>query len=161
MSSKGKDDLWIEVLNKSGTVMVNVAGGSMSPALNVGNKVYVELSHRASYRIGDIVVFPVADSLMIHRIVSSLPTPKGKLFVHKGDKARVMAFGLVRQEQVLGKAVRVKRGSKEIPVSSLPQPGVIRLLSPLYSLLALERYVAIWLKKCLFRSLLLCHRIRT
>ena len=149
MNSGAKNDLWIEVLKKSGTAMVTVAGGSMSSALNVGDKVYVERGRPASYRKGDIVVFPVANSLMIHRIVGSFPTPKGKFFVHKGDKANVMAFGLFKQEQILGRAVRVKKDSKEISVSSLPQLRVIRLLAPLYTLLAIERCVIALLKRCL------------
>lgn len=149
MNSGAKNDLWIEVLKKSGTAMVTVAGGSMSPLLDVGDKVYVERGRPASYRKGDIVVFPVANSLMIHRIVSSFSILKGKFFVHKGDKANIMAFGLIKQEQILGRAVRVKKGKEEIAAFSLLHPRAVRLLAPLYSLLAIERYVISGLKRCL------------
>ena len=152
MNNGSKNDLWIETLKRSGTAMVTVAGGSMSPLLDVGDKVYVERGRPESYRIGDTVVFPVADSLMIHRIVGSFSGPKGKLFVHKGDKANVMAFGLIKQKQILGKAVKVKKGKEEIAAFSLLHPRAVRLLAPLYSLLAIGRYVIALLKRLAFNG---------
>jgi signal peptidase I len=150
MNSGAKNDLWIEALKKSGTAMVTVAGGSMSPLLDIGDKVYVEFSRPASYRIGDTVVFPVPNSLMIHRIVGSFPTLKGKFFVHKGDKANIMAFGVIKQEQILGRAVKIKKGKEEIAAFSLLHLRAVRLLAPLYFLLAIGRYVIAGLKRLAF-----------
>jgi hypothetical protein len=60
-----------------------------------------------------------------------------------------MAFGMIKQEQVLGRAIIAKKDGKIILVSSLPRPRAIRLQSPFYSLLALERCVVSWLKRYL------------
>jgi signal peptidase I len=148
-SSEAKIDLWIEALKKSGFGMAVIASWSMSPVLNFGDKVYVRIDATSYYGIGDIIVFPVTDSLMIHRIVGSLWTPQGKFFIHKGDNASAMAFGMIKQEQVLGRAIIAKKDGKIILVSSLPRPRAIRLQSPFYSLLALERCVVSWLKRYL------------
>lgn len=148
-SKEAKRDLWIEALKTLGIGLATVAGDCMSPVLNVGDKVYVKLSDPSYYRTGDIVVFPVADSLMMHRIVGSLWTPQGKLFMHRGDETSAMAFGLVKQEQILGRIIIGTKDSKVILASSLPKPWTIRLLSPFYSLLALDRCVVIWIQKCL------------
>ena len=124
--------LWIEDLKQSGFGMATIASGSMSPVLNVGDKVYVKFSDRSNYKIGDIIVFPVADSLMVHRIVGKLWTPKGKYLIHKGDHAGARA-GLVKQDLILGKPVALKKDNKVITVSSLPKPRTIMLFSPFYS----------------------------
>jgi hypothetical protein len=88
---------------------------------------------------------------MMHRIVGSLWTPHGKLIVHRGDKASAMAFGLIRQERILGRLIVVKKDSKVVLASSLPKPRAIGLLSLVYSLLALERCVLVWLRKVAIR----------
>lgn len=142
-SNEAQRDLWIEALKESGFGMASVASGSMSPVLNVSDKVYVKFDVQPEYKIGDIVVFPVADSLMMHRIVGSLWTPQGRLFIHKGDAASAMAFGLVKQEQILGRPIIVKKDSEVMSVSSFSKPRVIRLLSPLYSLLVM----VLWLRR--------------
>jgi len=58
-----------------------------------------------------------------------------------------MAFGLIREERILGRLITVKKDSKIVSVSSLPKPRAIGLLSLVYSLLALERCVLVWLRK--------------
>ncbi len=146
-SNEAETDLWIETLRRLGFGMVTVAGGSMSPVLEVGDKAYVELSEPSCCRVGDIVVFPAADSLIMHRVVGSLRTPHGKLIVHRGDNSGAMAFGLIREERILGRLITVKKDSKVVSVSSLPKPRAIGLLSLVYSLLALERCVFVWLRK--------------
>ncbi len=146
-SNEAETDLWIESLRRLGFGIATVAGGCMSPVLEVGDKAYVELSEPSSCRIGDIVVFPVADSLTIHRVVGSLWTPDGKLIVHRGDKSGAMAFGVIREERILGKLITVKKDSKVVSVSSLAKPRAIRLLSLVYSFLALERCALVWLRK--------------
>ena len=128
--------LWIEDFKRSGFGMASIASGSMSPVLNVGDKVYVKFSDRSNYKIGDIIVFPATDSLMVHRIMGKLWTPKGKYVIHKGDHAGAKA-GLVKQDQILGKPIVLKNDDKVIPVSSLPKPRTIILCSPFYSVLAM------------------------
>ena len=122
----------------------------MSPVLDVGDKAYVKLCDPSCCRAGDIVVFPVADSLMMHRIVGRLWTPHEKLIVHKGDTASAMAFGLIKQERILGRVIIVKKDSKIVLAPALPKPRAIGLLSRVYSLLALERCVLVWLESSLF-----------
>ena len=119
--NQAEPDLWIETLKRSGFGIATVAGGCMSPVLDVGDKAYVELSDPSCCRVGDIVVFPVADSLTLHRIVGRLWTPHGKLLVHRGDKASSMAFGLIRQERILGRLIIVKRDRKVVLASAAPQ----------------------------------------
>ena len=128
--------LWIEDLKRSGFGMATIASGSMSPVLNAGDKVYVKFSDRTNYKVGDIIVFPVNDSLMTHRIVGKLWTPKGKYVIHKGDHAGARV-GLVKQNKILGKPVVLKKDDKVIPVSSLPKPRTIMLFSLFYSALAM------------------------
>lgn len=150
-SNEAETDLWIETLRRSGFGIATAAGGCMSPVLDVGDKAYVKLCDPSCCRAGDIVVFPVADSLMMHRIVGRLWTPHEKLIVHKGDTASAMAFGLIKQERILGRVIIVKKDSKIVSASALPKPRAIGLLSRVYSLLALERCVLVWLRKLAIR----------
>lgn len=133
---------WIEASRESGFGLATVVSGSMSPVLNVGDKVYVKFADQKKYCIGDVVVFPASDHLTVHRIVGKFFTQKGTLFVHKGDAAKLMAVGIVKQEHILGTAIIVRKGSEVIPVSS-HLSKTIRVLSPFYSLLA----AVLWLRR--------------
>jgi signal peptidase I len=57
---------WIEASRESGFGLATVVSGSMSPVLNVGDKVYVKFSDQINYRIGDVVVFPTPPDSSSH-----------------------------------------------------------------------------------------------
>lgn len=135
--------LWITALKESGFGLATVVSGSMAPVLNVGDKVYVKLAAQTNYELGDIVVFSVADSLMVHRIVGRFWTPQGRLYIHRGDAAGIMAFGIVKQEHILGSAIIAQKDGKIISISSLYKPREIRYLSLFYSLMPM----VLWLKR--------------
>lgn len=157
--NEAQTDRWIETFRRSGFGIATVASGSMSPVLDIGDKAYVELSDPSRCRVGDIVIFPVDDSLMMHRIVGSLWTPHGKLIVHRGDNAGALAFGLVRQERILGRLIFVKKDYNVVLASSLPKPRAIGLSRLVYSLLALERCVRVWLRKVAIRLRAMGHKL--
>jgi hypothetical protein len=84
--------------------------------------------------------------LTVHRIVGKILTPKGIFLVHKGDAARLMAVGTVKQEHILGTAIIAYKDSRVISVSHHPSK-IVRVLSPFYSLLA----TALWLRRMILR----------
>lgn len=126
-------DLWIAALRQSGYGVAKIATGSMSPLLETGDIVYIRFDEQSKYRTGDIVVFPVFNSLMVHRIAGRLWTPRGVFIIHRGDRAGLMNFGLVREDQILGKPVIVQKEGQSMKISSLSESGSYSILSLFYS----------------------------
>jgi signal peptidase len=74
-------------------------GGSMSPAINLGDMIITSGVNTADLKAGDIITFKESTSIITHRIAEV--TPDG--FVTKGDANDNADVNLVKPEQVIGK----------------------------------------------------------
>ena len=83
-------------LASSGVAQVRVAGGSMSPTVELGASVRVM---RRAPRVGDVVLLASPGGYTLHRLVARL----GPRFVHAGDAPRSEG-GLCRAGDVLAVA---------------------------------------------------------
>jgi len=74
-------------------------GGSMSPAINLGDMIITSGVNPADIKSGDIITFREAKSIVTHRVVEV--TPEG--FVTKGDANDNNDVNKVKSEQIVGK----------------------------------------------------------
>jgi signal peptidase I len=100
---------------QNNTTAVFCRGESMRPLFRPGDRILVVACRAEDVRQGDVLIFiaPGQDECIIHRVVSTGPDG----IRTKGDANPYRdAWGL-RQEDIVGRAVSVERGSRVIPVS--------------------------------------------
>ena len=86
------------VLSLRGEAWITVAGGSMSPTVQIGERVrIVPCTHAYP---GDVVLFGGGDHLLLHRVLARLP---GGRFVHAGDCPGALP-GLAHERNLVGRA---------------------------------------------------------
>lgn len=82
-----------------------VTSGSMSPAIQTGDVIFVYETAPASLETGDIVAFdasPGDDDIVTHRIIDVVENENGMGYVTKGDANENPDPGVVRPGQVIG-----------------------------------------------------------
>jgi len=82
-----------------------VAGGSMSPALNLGDMVIASKVSPDVIREGDIIEFRQGEMMVIHRVIDIEETEGSKFFITKGDANSVADMDPVSPEQVKGRVM--------------------------------------------------------
>ncbi|HUV52658.1 MAG TPA: signal peptidase I [Dehalococcoidia bacterium] len=82
-----------------------VAGGSMSPALNLGDMVIASKVSPDVIREGDIIEFRQGEMMVIHRVIEIQETEGSKFFITKGDANSVADMDPVSPEQVKGRVM--------------------------------------------------------
>jgi len=82
-----------------------VAGGSMSPALNLGDMVIASKVSPDVIREGDIIEFRQGEVMVIHRVIEVQETEGSKFFITKGDANRVADMDPVSPKQVKGRVM--------------------------------------------------------
>jgi hypothetical protein len=104
--------------------VIEVAGGSMSPSLVVGDKVRVEpLAPDGPLVPGDVVLIAPEDgsALLIHRVMHAFVEDGRPMIVHQGD-APSSTFGICARDAVIGRAVTLVAD----PPRGLPAPSHAR-----------------------------------
>lgn len=101
-------DMIHEVLRKSGKVQLKLLGDSMAPAIKSGHTITVESCDPEAVRIGDIVVFKMGKSLVVHRVTEIRHNHKELKFLTKSDN-----FGeaprLISGHEIVGKVIKTSR----------------------------------------------------
>jgi signal peptidase len=82
-----------------------VAGGSMSPALKLGDMVVVAKVSPDVIREGDIIEFRQGEMMVIHRVIEIQETEGSKFFITKGDANSIADIDPVSPEQVKGRVM--------------------------------------------------------
>jgi len=82
-----------------------VAGGSMSPALHLGDMVIVAKTSPDTIKEGDIIEFRLEEMMVIHRVIDIRETEGSKFFITKGDANDNPDAAPVSPEQVKGKVM--------------------------------------------------------
>lgn len=84
-----------------GYSIATVVSGSMEPTLSVNDMIITEAED--DYEEGDILVFLVGDTLIAHRAIEK--TDAG--YITKGDYNNTADRGLVTQERIKGKVIKI------------------------------------------------------
>lgn len=82
-----------------------VAGGSMSPALKLGDMVIVAKTSPDVIKESDIIEFRQGEMMVIHRVIEIQETEGSKFFITKGDANDNPDAAPVSPEQVKGKVM--------------------------------------------------------
>ena len=112
------NELWVQLCTATSTCWLPVLTDSMMPLLQPGDQVQVSKIVAEEVRFGDIVVFRRGDELIVHRVLKKWHTANGVHFSEKGDAG--YAYGLISAGNVVGRVIRVKKGTKTLDLNSLP-----------------------------------------
>jgi len=96
---------------------IRVSGNSMWPFLRDRDTVTVKPCSRA-VRLGDIAVYFAGEVLLIHRVVKVRRSREGAELRTKGDFALGCDPAVVKEADLLGRAVAVTRGKTHIDLES-------------------------------------------
>jgi len=99
-----------EVLQRTGRVVIRVYGTSMLPALWPGDIVFFGTCDPGCVVTGDVLLCCCDDRLLVHRVRAVLRHGGDLHFVTQGDTQRGCDRP-IRAQQVLGRAVWVRRGA--------------------------------------------------
>ena len=78
----------------------------MRPAIKAGCKVRVEPVNCDEIKLGDIIIFEVADNFVIHRIIGKFVNDREMHFLQKGDNS--FGGGVIFFKQIIGRVKEVK-----------------------------------------------------
>ena len=103
-----------EILGQGHLLRFQAGGQSMWPFIRAGDLLTVEPITTNTLKIGDIVFCRLSENrLVAHRLIGFTGQDQSLQWVLRGDA--VISFDeIVHSEQVLGRVVRVQRGSKTI-----------------------------------------------
>lgn len=110
-------------LERRGRVSLRVQGASMLPWVRPGDIANIRRVPTDAIRCGDVVLFRRENRLFVHRIIEKSGAPGAAQFRAKGD-AHPTCDGLIEQQELLGRVVRIYRGGRRI---ELDAPGQIAL----------------------------------
>lgn len=105
---------WRSIVGEGVPVEVRVSGGSMRPLLVPGCVLTVQPCDASALRVGDVVVARAGGRAVAHRLVAR--RADGTI-VLRGD-ALVSCDPPVRPDDVLGRAVRVRRGAVSVALQT-------------------------------------------
>ena len=88
-----------------------LAGTSMEPAISSGARVVVDGCAPGAIRVGDLVVYESADTLICHRVLRRRHAPGGGELLTKGDRLRVPPVW-VAATSVIGRVVTIETGAR-------------------------------------------------
>ncbi len=81
--------------------------GSMVPVINIGDVVIVHKIPGTEAGLGDIIMFPMGDVKVTHRVVAVQKNTQGNFFLTKGDANSRPDQNLVSEKNVQGKVVMI------------------------------------------------------
>ncbi len=112
-----------QALQSRGRLSLRVQGTSMLPWVRPGDIAMVRQISIENVRCGDIVMFRRENRLFVHRAVKKRGSPDGMELLSKGD-AHPTLDGAVREQELLGRVVRIYRDCRRI---DLDTPGQLAL----------------------------------
>jgi signal peptidase I len=112
-----------EALKRHGRISLRVHGTSMLPWVRPGDIALTRKISSENVRCGDVVLFRREDHLLVHRIVEKRGSLDVAPLLSKGD-AHPASDGIVGEQELLGRVVRIYRGGQRI---NLDAPGQLAL----------------------------------
>ncbi len=117
-------DIWKQTGSEH---LILITGRSMLPLFHPGDRVRVTYSG-ASVQPGEVVVFQQGDGLVVHRVVRVEPRGNPTTVTTKGDN-RLRCDAPVRADDLLGRALVVQQGSREIVLNTATWRWAGRLIA--------------------------------
>jgi signal peptidase I len=117
-------------LQRGGRISLRVQGASMLPWVRPGDIARIGKVSMDAIRCGDVVLFRRENRLFVHRIIEKGGAMDAAAFRAKGD-AHPTCDGIVKQEELLGRVVRLYRGGRRIDLDAPGQLALGRLISQL------------------------------
>lgn len=117
-------------LARSGRVCIRVHGSSMLPWVRPGDVVLVRSAPMNAVRCGDVVLMARDSRFFVHRLIAKGAGSSASGYLVKGD-AHPEPDGVVAEEELLGRVVRIYRGGGRIDLDSPRQLALGLLLSQL------------------------------
>jgi signal peptidase I len=112
-----------DALKRHGRVSLRVYGTSMLPWVRPGDLAVIRIISSENVRCGDIILFRRENHLCVHRIVEKRDSLGAAELLPKGD-AHPTPDGVIREQELLGRVVRIYRGGRRI---NLDTPGHLAL----------------------------------
>jgi len=110
-------------LERRGRVSLRVQGTSMLPWVRPGDIASIRRVSADAIRCGHVVLFRRNSQLFVHRVIEKHGAVGAARFRAKGD-AHPTCDGIVEQQELLGRVVRIYRGRRRI---DLDTPGQLAL----------------------------------
>jgi signal peptidase I len=117
-------------LRLRGHISLRVQGASMLPWVRPGDIARIQKVSMDATRCGDVVLFRRENRLFVHRIIEKGGTVDAAAFRAKGD-AHPTCDGMVEQQELLGRVVRLYRGGRRIDLDAPSQRALGLLISRL------------------------------
>jgi len=90
-------------------------GNSMHPLFKNGQTLMIDCKLSDKIQVGDIVIFKNMERLIAHRVVAICSNNNQRYYIEKGDNQ--LTYGLVRQDDLLGKVTAIDGNKKWLPWS--------------------------------------------
>ncbi len=117
IESKELTESLIEIYKKVGKISsFRCEGRSMLPLIAPGSMVSIEHLPAEKIKLGEIIAFRRSSHLVVHRVLKEYHHQGNLSFLEKGDSN--LRAGIVKEKNVLGKIVKVKRGRKPITLDT-------------------------------------------
>lgn len=124
------DDLTISVIGlwrRSGrSLFMRVGTASMLPLIRPGDRVGIRMIGWERVHPGDIVAFFRGNTVVVHRLIKTERTRKGRCFWQKGDA--LVGWGYFGETDFLGKVECVQRDTILLNMSQHPWRALNRLI---------------------------------
>jgi len=112
---QSRNNLAVEVLQKTGTLRLSAFGYSMLPTLYPGDILTIMRETLGAIQPGDVVLFARDDRFFIHRNLRSVQRGSETALVTRGDSMPHRDEAIVASE-LLGKVIAIGEGGKARPV---------------------------------------------
>jgi signal peptidase I len=117
-------------LQRRGRISLRVQGTSMLPWVRPGDIANIQRVSADAIRRGDVVLFRRKSQLFVHRIIEKRGARGAAQFRAKGD-AHPTCDGVVEQQELLGRVVRLYRLGRRIDLDAKGQIALGLLISQL------------------------------
>src|SRR5260370_10963683 len=117
-------------LQRRGRIALRVQGDSMLPWVRPGDIARIRKVSMDAIRCGDVVLFRRENRLYVHRIIEKGGSLDAAEFRAKGD-AHPTCDGVVEQQELLGRVVRLYRSGRRIDLDAPCQIALGLLISQL------------------------------
>jgi signal peptidase I len=111
------DHVILEQLGKGKTFTFTVTGNSMHPLIREGDPIQIEQCKPRDLSMGDIITFKKDDLYVTHRVLWIMRRRDGTTLLTKGDN-EITIDPLVLPNQIVGKAVAIKRANRTLDLKS-------------------------------------------
>lgn len=121
-------DLWLRRLREQGTMNFRVVGESMSPLIDLGDRVSVGRVLDPNQVVpGDIVLFTSGKRLIAHRLIQRVVEGGDLYFRQAGDA--YIGSSLIKADQIVGVVTRIEKPGYGIVINTARQRFSSYLLS--------------------------------